>query len=212
MPRDLYILQKQIVAVMFLLLITLSGCVPVDSASDGLPTDAEVIIEAVDPLPLADALPPLSLAIPEIGLEVAVAPMGWRITERAGVQTTVWEIPLAEAGWHVNSAGAGAAGNTVLSGHQAVGDAPFAPLALGDVEIGQQIFLADESGAIFVYSVVEITEPIPIAGATADDRARAEAYFAGTENAQLTLATGWPDFSTTHYLFVVAEFSGRVGS
>ena len=205
-------LPMRITAITLLLLILISGCVPSTPEPDAAPLGAKPAIETIEPLALDEALAPTALSIPALDLDVAVVPMGWRITDIGGQQTTVWEIPLAEAGWHVNSAGVGAAGNTILSGHQAVGDAPFAPLALGDVETGQQLFLTGEDGAVFVYTVAQVSEPVPIAGATADEQALAAAYFAATESAQLTLAIGWPDFSTTHYLFVVAEFVGRVGS
>ena len=98
-----------------------------------------------------------------------------------------------------------AAGNTVLAGHQAAGAAVFAPLALGEVEAGQEIVLTDAAGATFTYRVVAVSEPIPLLGATADEIAAATAYMAPTDDARLTLVTGWPAATTTHRIFAVAE-------
>lgn len=153
---------------------------------------------------------PVAMSIPEIGFDASVAEMGWIVTEVAGERTTRWEIPYSAAGWHVNSAGVGTRGNMVISGHQVVGEAIFAPLALGEVTVGQEILVTDIRGEVFRYDVTEVTEPIPLTGATADDEALAASYVAPSSQAKLTLMTGWPDFATTHYLFVVADFAGAV--
>lgn len=195
-----------------LVMASLSACTntisPVVEAAPTTPVAPEV--QAIDPLPLTRALPPISLSIPNITLTVPVTHMGWRVAEINGVRTTEWEVPYAEAGWHVNSAGAGGAGNTVISGHQILGEAVFAPLALGDVVEGQKVLLTDQEGTIFVYQVAEVTEPIPATGATEAEKALVASYLLPSNDAKLTLATGWPDFTTTHYLFVVAEFQGML--
>jgi hypothetical protein len=46
-------------------------------------------------------------------------------------------------------------------------------------------------------------------GASKDELARADAYIAPSQQAKLTLITGWPDFTTTHRVFAVAEFVGK---
>jgi len=134
--------------------------------------------------------------------------MGWVVTDSNGQRTTEWIVPIDTVGWHVNSAGAGGSGNTILSGHQSTGAAVFAPLALGDIAVGQELQLVDAQGAIFRYQVTEISEPIPLIGATEEDTALAQTYAAPTDRAQLTLMTGWPDFTTTHRIFAVAEYLG----
>jgi sortase (surface protein transpeptidase) len=117
-------------------------------------------------------------------------------------------VPLEAIGWHVNSAGAGQAGNVVLSGHQAQGAALLAPLALGDIAVGQELLLTDAQGQVFLYSVTEVSDPIPVTGATAEDDALAATYAAPSSQPKLTLITGWPDFTTTHRIFAVAELVG----
>jgi len=174
-----------------------------------------VVVASREPLAAADAQPPVQLRIPAIDLTVAVAPMAWQVTEFAGERRAVWQVPLDEAGWHLNSAGAGARGNTVLSGHHQQGRAVFAALARGEVVVGQTIELVDAQGRIFVYTVIEVSPPIPALAATAEDTAQAAAYLAQPatgDPAQLTLATGWPEFSDTHYMFVVASLAGRLRS
>ncbi|HMN27953.1 MAG TPA: sortase, partial [Caldilineaceae bacterium] len=93
-------------------------------------------------------------------------------------------------------------------GHQVAGSAPLALLAQGAVEPGQEILLTDEAGVVFVYRVVEVTDPIPLTGASAEEEAQAESYAAPSDQALLTLITGWPDFTTTHRVFAVAELVG----
>ena len=165
-------------------------------------------IEALAPLPGPQSLPPVHLAIPAIGLDAPVTTMGWEVTTINDEQTTHWVVPTESIGWHVNSAGAGAAGRVVLSGHQVAGSAPLALLAQGAVEPGQEILLTDEAGVVFVYRVVEVTDPIPLTGASAEEEAQAESYAAPSDQALLTLITGWPDFTTTHRVFAVAELVG----
>ena len=139
---------------------------------------------------------------------MSVAPMAWQVTQIAGKRSAVWQVPQETAGWHINSAGAGALGNVVLSGHHLQGKAVFAALARGEVTIGQQILLTDGRGKTFVYQVTEVSAPIPALGATQADQRRAAAYLAPSAQAKLTLVTGWPEFSDTHLLFIVAQFSG----
>lgn len=181
-----------------------------DASAAGTPgvitTTAE--IADVDALPQDQTTGPVRLEIPAIDLDVPVIAMGWRVEVVDGARTTIWDMPDEEAGWHMNSAGAGAAGNTIISGRQVGGAAVFAPLALGAVTEGQEIFLTDGDGIRFLYRVSEVTEPLPITGATPEEEAQAAAYLEPTDTARLTLVTGWPEFTTTHRIFVIAEFVG----
>lgn len=197
----------QPLAVIVSLLLIVSGCG--DSAAPVIETPApDPNIETIAPIALADALPPVAIAIPEIELEISVVPMGWHIALVDGERTTDWSVPYTSAGWHVTSAGAGAAGNVVISGHQLVGEAVFARIAAGDVQTDQLIYLTDQGNRTFVYVVTDVSDPVPLIGATEDEIAAAQAYVSPQNMAQLTLVTGWPDFSTTHYLFVTARLLG----
>ena len=195
-------------------LVMVVGCQSVPTASMPEPTtamqeeDSNASIEAAEPLTVAQALPPTQLDIPAINLQIPVVPMGWETTTVEGKRTTRWVVPDDEAGWHVNSAGTGAQGNVIISGHQNDGAAVFAPLALGEIIVGQEILLSDEDENQYLYQVIEVTQPIPVRGATPDEQQLAQSYVLSNEEAKLTLVTGWPDFTTTHRVFAVAEFVG----
>lgn len=152
---------------------------------------------------------PVALTIPAIHLGAEVTPMGWELAMNGDVVTTRWVLPLDTLGWAVNSAAAGAPGNVIIAGHQALGAELFRPLALGEVTIGQEIRLLGVDGVTYVYRVREVSPPIPAIGATADETAQAAAYLAASDDARLTLLSGWPADTTTHRLFVVAEYEGK---
>jgi hypothetical protein len=195
------------------LVATLTGCqfVLLPTPIVVNPTQPSAPAASLDPmaaLPQGQSLPPAQLAIPAVGLEAPVTPMGWEVTEVAGEATTQWVVPDESVGWHVTSASAGAAGRVVLSGQQVAGAALLAPLAQGAVEPGQEILLSDDEGVVFVYRVTEVSEPIPLDGATSAEETLAASYVAPSDEALLTLITGWPDFTTTHRVFAVAELVG----
>lgn len=168
-------------------------------------TEDSTLEETVDAQPALPGNPPVEIEIPALSLVIPVTPMGWESTEVDGQTTTRWVVPDEAAGWAPNSARAGDAGNVVIAGHQARGEAVFAAISLGEVELDQDIVLADETGNTFTYRVVEVSEPIPVLGATDAEIAQAAAYAAPTVDARLTLITGWPAATTTHRVFVVAE-------
>lgn len=202
---------SQLSIVCLALALLLSACqIPTPAATTaGTPTAATQTVEPSDALAVDQAAPPVKLAIPALQLEMPIQPMGWEMTEVNGQPTTRWIVPKDAIGWHVNSAGAGGAGNTVLSGHQAQGEALFAPLATGEIVVGQELLLTDETGNVFAYRIKEVSDPIAMTGASKDELARADAYIAPSQQAKLTLITGWPDFTTTHRVFAVAEFVGK---
>lgn len=173
-----------------------------------LPIDATPVAEVATPEATPTKVPPTSLEFEDLGLEIAVVPMGWEVTVQDGQATTRWVVPEDAAGWAVDSASAGAAGNTVVAGSQARGEAVFAPLAAGEITVGQQIIVTGADGMRYLYTVTAVSDPIPVFGATATDEAQAGAYVAPTETGTLTLITGWPLATTTHRVFVVAELAG----
>lgn len=170
---------------------------------------ASLQVQAIEPLAAAQAQSPVQLAVPALGLEAPVVPMGWTVTEVNGERTTKWALPADALGWHVNSVGAGAGGRVIVSGQQAVGDALLAPLARGEMSSGQEILLTDSTGRTFVYRITAVSEPIVLANPSAEEEAQAAAYVAPSDQALLTLITGWPDFTTTHRIFAEAELVGQ---
>ena len=180
---------------------------PPEAAADS--PQVTTAIAGTTPLDPADAVAPAQLAIPALALELPVVPMDWTIATVEGERVTRWQIPDDALGWHINSAPAGATGNTLLSGHQVKGGAMLAPLARGEFAVGQELLLTDDAGRTFVYRITRISAPIPVTGADDAQTAEAAAYIAPTETAVLTLLTGWPDFTTTHRIFAQAEFVGQ---
>jgi len=204
-----------------ILLLVLAGCQPIGSAapsaiapepasaSNPAPSPQPTLRpeEVVPPLPAsaADVVTPARLAIPAIQLDVPVTPMGWAVSGNG--QDVEWVLPTDAAGWHVNSAPAGGPGNQVISGSQFEGSAVFAPLALGDAAVGQEVIITDSAGVTFTYQITQVLEPLPLSGSGADATARALVEQAGAT--RLTLISGWPAFTTTHRQFVVAELVGE---
>ncbi len=105
-------------AVVALLAIVLTACqtsvgnastAPAESEAAAMPASAESGVLPMDPLAADQSAPPARLEIPDLNLDVDVVPMGWQIVTVDGERTTMWKPPEEQAGWHVNSAHAGAA-------------------------------------------------------------------------------------------------------
>lgn len=176
---------------------------PAETESNVAATESTDITPAQGIAP-EDAAAPTQIDIERIGFSAPITPMDWRIVRVGEQRTTEWIIPDDSAGWHPDSAGAGAAGNLVLSGFQNQGDAVFSQLALGNVQKGQELRLTAADGSTHTYIVTEVGTPIPLDGASAAERERAATYYEPSEDARLTMVTGWPAFTTTHRLFIVA--------
>lgn len=170
----------------------------------------EIAAEQIEALVLdpQDGAAPVRLNFPGLNVEIEVETMGWRIALIDGERTTVWNLPESAAGWHRNSGMPGTPGNVVISGHQLLGSAVFAPIALGEVGVGEEIRLTDFAGRTFVYQVEEVSEPVPIPADLGQEKELAAQYVDDQGRALLTLVAGWPDFSTTHRIFVRAEYVG----
>ncbi len=207
--RPLLLLTLILMAALFV-----AACSPIGGAAPASPAATPTATlrpeEVVPPLPTTapEAVTPVRLSIPAIAMDVPVVPMGWKVTNGDSMAVE-WVLPTDAAGWHANSAPAGGPGNTVISGSQFAGDAVFAPLALGDAAIGQEVILTDSAGNSFTYQITQVLEPLPERSVDngADATARALVEQAGVT--RLTLITGWPAFTTTHRQFVVAELVGE---
>lgn len=188
-----------------------AGAAPAANVAVETPTAETTPLDEVtvgtSPVAVADSMP-VSLSIPALAWSVAVVPMGWEAVLVDGVPTTRWVVPEDAGGWAVNSAAPGAPGNMIVAGQQALGQALFRPLALGEVEIGDTIDVTAADGRTYRYQVVEVSPPIPAIGATSEERASADAYLAPGEGVRLTVVSGWPGDVSTHRIFVVAEYAG----
>lgn len=184
---------QQLAAAWALAALLLAGCQPVQAPATPAP-------------PTATPVAPVRLEIPALGLDARVAPMAWQVVGEGDERTTEWVIAPDVVGWLPTSGDIGEPGNVVLAAHQSAGEALFAPLALGGaVPVGMAILVSGPDGQIYTYRVVEVSEPIPLVSGNPQDEVRAAAYAAETDTPTLTLITGWPDFTTTHRVFVRAE-------
>jgi hypothetical protein len=149
---------------------------------------------------------PVALTFAELDLTVPVEVMSWRNVRVSGVRTTRWNLPEDSAGWHPNSAAPGEPGTTIISGSQLGGDGVFTPIALGEVAAGQDLLLTTATGAELRYTVTSVSEPLAIEG-DPEAAATLQDLLAPTAESRLVLLTGWPDFTTTHRIAVVAELA-----
>jgi len=150
--------------------------------------------------------PPSRLVIPAIHLDAKVVPMGWRVVEVGGKQTSEWVIPENAVGWHKNSALPGHGDNIVMSGHHNIKGEVFRYLV--DVKVGDKIDVYVGS-ALYPYEVAETYivkekgQPLPV-------RLKNARFMQPTGDERLTLISCWPYNSNTHRVIVVAKPSGWV--
>ncbi len=162
-------------------------------------SDAEATVAALLPARVT----PLHIAIAAAGIDVPVQPLAWERYSNGEGTSTRWVLPTDAAGWHPDSARPGETGTILLSGAQLDGGV-FAPIALGDVQVGQTVQLLDSAGVEHRYQITDVTAPIALEGDPSASGRIAE-IMAPTSSNRLLLITGWPDFTTTHRIFVVAE-------
>jgi sortase A len=137
--------------------------------------------------------------------------MGWQIvSDAAGNRTTEWVIPDNAAGHHLDSAAPGTAGNVVISGHNNIGGAVFAPISLDQDQAapqlvpGSTITVFADDGQQYVYQVQKVDrvaeENVPLTQRLANAR-----YLEPTREPTLTLITCWPPDGFSHRIIVVAN-------
>jgi len=147
--------------------------------------------------------PPIRIVAPSIRLDVRVVNMSWKTTLRDDKKVSEWVVPKNAAGWHVNSALPGRAGNTVVSGHNNVEGEVFRYVP--DLEIGDKITL-HAGGKTYTYTVQE-KHLVKEADVSASERQKNAKWIAKTDDVRLTLVTCWPYRwpGNTHRMIVVAR-------
>ncbi len=126
--------------------------------------------------------PVAKLQIPAIGLDEIV------------VSGTA-ESDLAEGpGHYVGTAAPGQAGNVAIAGHRTTNGAPFN--RLGQLAIGDKIFLTTLAGERLTYVVSQTPPPVPPSDVTVLD---------DFSDNRITLTTCNPEYSSTQRLVVVGE-------
>lgn len=153
-------------------------------------------------IPLIPArYPPSKILAPAIGLEAAVEPVGWIVTEQNGEQLTVWDVPDDAAGWHENSALPGHGNNVVLSGHHNLGAEVFRDLV--DLKVGDALTL--RAGAYEYQYQVTDRFIVPERDAPPQQQQQNAQWIKPTIDERLTLVTCWPYQGNSHRLIVVAR-------
>ena len=169
------------------------------------PADYDINFPQPELVALADevfgASKPARLVIPAIDMNTPVTPVGWRMTE-AGVE---WDSPRENAGFLVSSAAPGAAGNTVIYGHNNIYGELFRWLSL--LSPGDAVLVITVGGETVSYTV-EIVEIFEERGITPEQQAANLAYFNPTNDTRLTLLSCWPYTDNSHRVAVVARPGG----
>ena len=145
---------------------------------------------------------PVRLAVAAIGLDTAVAPLGWRSVLEGEQEVNIWHMVDKTPGWHLNSVVPGQAGNTVISGHNNTGGSIFRNLHR--LQAGDEITVWTNVSTAVTYAVDEVNI-VPEKDASATQRAANAQAIAPTSDTRLTLITCWPWNSNTHRVIVVAR-------
>jgi len=154
----------------------------------------------IPPAPTPGGAAPERLAIPRLGLEAPVEPVGM-VSSPVAPGVVEWGVPdHRAAGWLNTSAPFGQAGNTVLAGHHNIKGEVFRNL--WTLQAGDEIRLYS-NGQTRPYRVEEVLilpekeEPLEVRLANAR-------YIQPTQDERLTLITCWPYENNTHRTVVVA--------
>ncbi len=194
--------------------VTVTLPAPGPTTESAAPTTGPSTTPAVGTRPTASpAAHAVRLEIPALQMSVPVVEVGWRIvTDVTGQRTTEWEVADDAAGHHINSAAPGTTGNVVISGHNNLGRAVFAPIsrdqdqATPQLVPGSTITLFTDDGQQYVYQVQQVVrvaeENVPLAQRMANAR-----YMEPTREPTLTLITCWPPDGFSHRVIVTASLN-----
>jgi LPXTG-site transpeptidase (sortase) family protein len=146
---------------------------------------------------------PTRLIIPAINLDAPVVEMGWSVVERDGQPVSEWEVPDWRAvGWLKTSSPLGAAGNSVLEGHQNIYGRVFENLEYAKEGDAVQVYAGDGVVRNYVVTlrtiVAEKNQPLEV-------RRENARWIAPQDDERITLITCYPHDSDTHRLILVAH-------
>ncbi len=145
--------------------------VPTIPVGHGQPTGLNLPVLNL-PYPRGLGQPAVRIVVPSLKLDAPVQEATWTTTQQNGTLYSDWAIPYHAAGYLVNTAKPGEAGNFVLAGHHNLtgpnrfGVGLFA--GLWNLKPGDLIFVYDAAGRLFDYQVVksyyvrELGEPLPV--------------------------------------------------
>lgn len=189
-------------------LLSISACselIIITPISTPSPTPSELGRSSASVGPPATAVEgmPTRLVIDTVSLDAPVIEMGWEVVENNGQPISVWNVPVDEAGWHLNSARPGRGSNVVISGHNnSTGGHIFGPLE--EAEVGDQVTVWIDDDTSFEYQISE-TQVVRAFNASEDNLDYLRRVMEPTNTEQLTLITCWPSWTNTHRLIVIAR-------
>jgi sortase (surface protein transpeptidase) len=203
-----FILKPAVLAVAVGLLLAACGITGFFMAAQPHPAPAAPPAKNV-PVPLGPAIqtpspqtttvvsPPVSLAIPAIGVSTKLIHLG--LTSTGALQ-----VPgsTAVAGWYTGSPAPGAIGSAVIAGHVDSYQGPGVFYRLRLMRPGNQIYVRQADGKLAIFKVSTVKE-YPKSGFPTD------AVYGPTPTPTLRLITcgGTFDFSTGHYLSNIIVFA-----
>jgi sortase (surface protein transpeptidase) len=114
--------------------------------------------ETTRAMPVRHAAPmkaarPVSVAIPALGVDAPVQPLGVDSDRKLEVPTDP-----AVAGWYRDSSAPGAAGAAVIAGHVTWKQEPAVFFELGDLRPGQRVHVRRADGRTAVFAITEIEQ------------------------------------------------------
>jgi len=158
---------------------------------------------ALEDQPISASAPPARLEIPDLGIDVAVQPVG---LDGQG-QMALFDDPAIAAWYQWGPAPASAEGSTVIAAHVDSLEYDLLPFArLKNAVAGMQIVVTDATGVRYGYLVqsVEVTEKSEVDWAAAFDRA-------GSPRLTLVTCGGAFDAENRRYLSNLVLTASRIG-
>ena len=149
--------------------------------------------------------PPLSVAIPEIGVQSKLLPLGRN--KDGSMQVPNLSTSASDAAWYKYSVTPGQIGTAVIEGHVDSYDGPAVFFRLGALKPGNHIDVTLADGVTGVFRVTGVRE-------YAKDEFPAETVYGPSDYAALRVITCGGDFdrATGHYLGSVVVFASLVSS
>ncbi len=144
-----------------------------------------------------------SIAIPALGVEAEVVPVGWRVNFAEDLQSGAfeWDDPREKVGWAIDSALPDSIGNVVLYGHNNLYERIFERLY--QLQAGDFIYLRTRNQT-YEYKARSVLR-LPILGVDSQRLQEYRRYLQPSADSRLTLVSCYPPASNTHRVIVIAK-------
>ena len=150
--------KKYLYLSLLVLLVAVTAAVFLQKYFQGEPVETENLespINATEPALVLSKSLPVKLRIPELSIDSSfVAPLGLLPDGEVEVPDSYTEV-----GWYKFGPTPGELGPAVILGHVDSYQGPAVLFSLGQLEIGQKIFIDREDGTTAVFEVTELERP-----------------------------------------------------